>query len=255
MQTVLACEDIWKTFRRSVAPATLLQDHLLRPSLIRRTWSITALQRVSLSLRLGEWVGLYGPNGSGKTTLLNILVGLLVPDRGTIFRGGSCSCFLGLGTGFHPERRADENVYIHSLLHGLPRQEALSAIPNIIAFAGTETHEDLPLKCYSTGMQLRVCFAAAVHIPADIYLFDEALAVGDNEFRERCWAKMQELKRCGRSAMVVSHSMGDLERMCDRVVQMEAGAIIGEQRLVCSGPWWLPPPVVPKVPTPSFSGA
>lgn len=225
MQPVLSCTGVHKIFLQAKVPSAMLQDHVLRRSLLKERMTIEAVSDASLALIPGEWIGLYGPNGSGKTTFLRILGGLLYHERGLVERNGQLSCFLGLGTGFHPERTARENVYFHGLLHGLSDSEISAMIPDVIAFAGTETHQDLPLKCYSSGMQLRLAFSAAVHIDADVYLFDELLAVGDREFQKKCEAKLLELKTKGAAAIIVSHDREQLERLCDRVLEMESGKI------------------------------
>jgi ABC-type polysaccharide/polyol phosphate transport system ATPase subunit len=137
-----------------------------------------------------------------------------------------------LGVGFHPERTAAENIYMHGLLHGLPPAVIRSRIDEIIAYAGVQSHRDLPLKCFSLGMQLRLGFAAAAHIDSEMYLFDEILAVGDHAFQLQCWKKLEGMKRAGKSAILVSHVLGDLERICDRILHVENGKIVREQLVV-----------------------
>lgn len=225
MQTILTCSGIQKSFARLVVPTDHLQDRILRPFTRRERWRMDALQSVDLTVHSNEWVGLYGPNGSGKTTLLRILAGLMSQDAGSVELQGKLSCFLGLGTGFHPERTARENILFHALLHGIPARQAKELTQQIISFAGTGTHKDLPLKCYSTGMQLRLAFAAAVFTDADLYMFDELLAVGDKEFQEKCEKQLQLLKKSGKSALIVSHDLKQLERLCDRIYHMQAGVL------------------------------
>ncbi len=229
MKPVLACTGIRKRFRQATIPSSLLQDRLLKWRTQKRHWTHDALKDVSMAVRPGEWVGIYGPNGSGKTTLLRILAGLLPADGGTVVRNGDMACFFDLGVGFHPERTAAENIHMHGLLHGLSGAEIRRQTESIIRFAGVESHRDLPLKCYSMGMQLRLGFASATHIDADVYLFDEILAVGDREFRTRCWSKLEDMKRAGKTVLLVSHSMDDMERVCDRILFIENGAIVREQ--------------------------
>lgn len=232
MSALLSCTGVWKIFERAVVPSALLQDRIIHKKLFRNQWRIDAVQDATLALHSDEWVGLYGPNGSGKTTLLRILAGLMYHEKGTVERNCKISCFLGLGTGFHPERTAYENVYFHGLLHGLSDSEIRELMPAIIEFAGTETHRDLPLKCYSSGMQLRLAFAAAVFTQADVYLFDELLAVGDREFQKKCEAKLLDLKKDGAAAIIVSHDREQLERLCDRIVEMEDGRLLSEKATV-----------------------
>lgn len=210
----------------------MLQDRILRWRKHRKQWTHEAVRDVSFSVERGEWIGIYGPNGSGKTTLLKMLAGLLPPDSGVVNRNASMTCFFELGVGFHPERTAAENVMMHGLLHGLTGTQIRRQTDEIIQFAGVETHRDLPLKCFSLGMQLRLGFAAAAHIDSEMYLFDEILAVGDHAFQLQCWKKLESMKHAGKSAILVSHVLGDLERICDRILHVENGTIIREQLIV-----------------------
>ncbi len=222
---VLSCTGVGKTFEQKLLPSFMLQDHVLRPADHSRRWSRTVLHDVTLNVRQGEWVGLYGPNGAGKTTLLRILAGLMQPDTGSVERSGSISCFFDITAGFHPERSAPENIYLHGLLHGRTPSEIRSTIDAVIAFAGVESHRDLPMKCYSAGMNLRVAFAAASMIEADIYLLDEVMAVGDASFQQKCRDHLQALRAKGSSAIMVNHSLSDLEKFCDRIVILDNATI------------------------------
>lgn len=222
---ILSCTGIEKTFTRPMIPSRMLQDRILRPNGNNRVWVHQALQNVSLSVERGEWLGIYGPNGSGKTTLLRILAGLLPPDAGTVCRSGSLSCFFGLGAGFHVERSAVENIYLHGLLHGMPPKEVRASIPRVLAFAGIESHALLPIKCLSTGMKLRLAYAAAAHIHSDIYVFDEVLAVGDADFRQQCRDHMHDLKKAGKTVLIVMHGMKDVQEFCDRIVHLKQGMV------------------------------
>ena len=227
--TFISVTGVSKSFERAVIPSTLLQDHLLKWGKHKRIIRIDALKDVTCSVQKGEWVGIYGPNGCGKTTLLRIIAGLMDPDKGKVDTEGRMSCFFELGVGFHPERRAEENIYLHGLLQGLSPREIRAHTRRIIEFAGTESHIDLPIKCYSTGMKMRLAFAAAAQVDSDIYLFDEVLAVGDEEFQERCKDYMRYLKKIGKTILLVNHGMEQLEKHCDRVVFMDQGAVTREQ--------------------------
>lgn len=226
---MLSCIGVSKSFTQSIGGSNHLQDHLLLRTRKKKVWSITAVREVSLMLRSGEWVGLYGPNGCGKTTLLRMIAGLLEPDRGSIEQQGTLSCFFTLGVGFHEERKAKDNLHTHGLLHGLSAEEINRKTDSIITYAGVESHRDLPLKYYSTGMRARLAFSAAVHIDSQIYMFDEALAVGDAAFRAVCEQEFLHLKRQGKTGLIVDHSLGPLERVCDRIVHMEKGSIAREE--------------------------
>ena len=157
-QHAVSCIGIGKRFTKYVVPSVMLQDRILRWRRHGKHWSHTALKDITLSIGKGEWVGLYGPNGSGKTTLLRILAGLMPPDSGTVSTTGKLSCFFELGVEFHPERSAVENIYLHGLIHGVEPKVILKQTDEIIQRAGVESHRDLPIKCYSTGMRMRLAF-------------------------------------------------------------------------------------------------
>jgi ABC-type polysaccharide/polyol phosphate transport system ATPase subunit len=158
-----------------------------------------------------------------------MLAGLMVPDRGRIRRHGSISNF-ELGIGFHPERNAQENIYLHGLLQGMSPKEIGRVMQRTLEFADIGKHAALPMKCLSTGMAMRLSFAAAAQVNADIYLFDEVLAVGDEQFVHRCFAYLQALRRSGKTAVIVSHDLNGLLKLCDRVVFFDQGRITGQQQ-------------------------
>lgn len=225
---ILSCTGIHKIFEYPVVPTHLFQDRVLRAYRQKETWCIHALKDISLAVVKGEWVGIYGPNGSGKTTLLKILGGLLEADLGQVDCHGRIACFFTLGVGFHPERLASENIYFHGLLHGMSPRETVALTEQVIGFAGVRSHVHLPLKCYSTGLQMRLAFAAMAHTDADVYLLDEVLAVGDKEFQERCKVYMRGMRARGKSAVLVLHDEKNLREFCDRIVYIDGGCIRGE---------------------------
>ncbi len=232
MTALLSCEGISKTFLHSTVPMRMLQEKILRRK--QASVRIPALQDISFLLRRGEWLGLYGHNGSGKTTLLKILAGLLPPDRGRVTCHGTLSCFFELGVGFHPELRAEENIRFHGLLQGLSDREIKNLSGHIMEFADVDSHRSLPLKCYSTGMRMRLGFAASVYTDADIYLMDEILAVGDAAFREKCWRALEERKAEGKTMILVNHQLEDLEKVCDRIITLDQGRTVGERILTAA---------------------
>jgi ABC-type polysaccharide/polyol phosphate transport system ATPase subunit len=229
MSVILSCNGVTKGFAYAEHPSFLFQDWLIRRGWRQPTWAITAVDHVTLSVRKGEWVGIYGPNGSGKTTLLRMLARLLPPDEGEIAVRGRMSIFLGLGVGFEPELTAEKNIYLHGLLHGMSAAEIAVATERIIAFAGVESHRRLPIKCYSSGMQLRLAFAATAHVDADIYLLDEVLAVGDSAFVATCLAHLESLRAAGKTVVLVSHDMPRLTELCDRILHLERGRVTAER--------------------------
>jgi len=204
----------------------LLRDHIIQRKRKEPHWSVQALDNVSLSIKKGEWVGIYGPNGGGKTTLLSILAGLLPPDSGKVKCNGELSCFFGLGAGFHPERTAYENAYFHGLLNGMTHKESKKLLQEIINYAEVESHKDIPFKYYSNGMKMRLGFSAAVHTDADIYLLDEVSAVGDKSFRQKSMETFLELKSQGKTVVMVGQSKPQLSEICDRIFCMQDGKIV-----------------------------
>jgi len=232
--TVLSCENVSKRFTRFIVPADSLQDHIIRWRRHRTRWSLQALKNVSCELRRGEWIGITGSNGSGKTTLLRILAGLLKPDEGTVQCQAVLSCFFELGMGFHPERCAEENVFLHGILHGMSRSEIRREMPSIMAFADVDSHRDVPIKCYSMGMRMRLAFAAAAHVDSDAYLLDEIIAVGDNQFQIKCMDHLHRMKRNGKSAILVAQDTCVLSQFCDRILSMKVGEITAEETVVCA---------------------
>jgi ABC-2 type transport system ATP-binding protein len=225
MSTILSCTGICKSFTYN-ASHSALQDLVLRRAPGGNRKRVDVLKDASLHVESGEWVGLYGPNGAGKTTLLRILGGLLPPDAGQVRCDARLSMFLGLGAGFDPQLAADRNIYLHGLLHGMSAGDIRAVTDEILEFAQLNTFRDMPLKYYSSGMLLRLAFAASTHVDADTYLFDEALAVGDAAYKEKCAAHLKSLKAKGKSAILVSHSLQQLEDTCDRVVTLSNGCIM-----------------------------
>lgn len=221
------CRNIVKTFLQRKVPMRLLQDRILRWRIHSDRIRIEALRGVSLAARKGEWVGLFGANGSGKTTLMKIIAGIMRQDAGEVSTDGRLSCFFELGVGFHLERCADENIRLHGLLQGMHRTDIRRLTDVIISVAGVRSHANLPLKCYSTGMRMRLAFAAASQVDADIFLFDEILAVGDTDFQKKCWWYLHALKRAGKTGVIASHNMDNLERICDRIEIMDRGILTG----------------------------
>jgi len=191
---------------------------------------IDALKPASLKFYPGEWVGLYGPNGSGKTTFLKVIAGILASDTGTVKIGGSMSAFFELGIGFHPERQARENIRLNGLLWGMNTHEIDDLTERVLKFADIGDHVDLPMKCYSTGMRLRLGFAASAQMDADIYLFDEILAVGDEDFQLKCLEYLSELKKKKKTVILVSHSFAAITKLCGRILFFDKGLISGQRR-------------------------
>ncbi len=186
---------------------------------------VVALEDVSLRLERGEAVGLIGRNGSGKTTLLRLLAGIIKPTSGRAETGGRIASLLELGAGFHPEFTGRENVYLNGSIYGLGRSYISEVMDEIIAFAELEHAIDLPVRTYSSGMYMRLGFAVAAHLDADILLLDEVFAVGDEAFQQKCFGKIFEFKRRGGTIVFVSHDAAAVEKLCERAVLLVDGQL------------------------------
>lgn len=178
----------------------------------------TALENISFTVPKGQTVGVVGRNGSGKSTLLSLLARIYLPTSGAITVHGRVATLLELGAGFHPEFTGVENVFLNGTILGLPRAQIEERLPAIIEFAEIEEFMDTPVKHYSDGMKTRLGFSVAVHVEPDVLLVDEVLAVGDNHFQEKCYAKIEEFKQRGVTIFFVSHDMHAVKRVSDRVL-------------------------------------
>jgi len=214
-----------KAFRIPDHRYTTLKERVLRRNR-RSEHTLHALRNLSFEIGRGEFFGILGRNGSGKSTLLKTIAGILPPDSGTIDTRGTISPMLALGIGFHPELASKDNVLINGALAGIGRKEMLRRFPAILEFAELEEFEELPLKNYSSGMMLRLAFAAGIHVDADILLLDEILAVGDMSFQEKCFETFRSLKREGKTIVLVSHGLATITQFCDRAMLLDHGSLI-----------------------------
>ncbi|EOS21345.1 hypothetical protein C804_06026 [Lachnospiraceae bacterium A4] len=186
------------------------------------------LNDISFNVKKGEAVGLIGQNGCGKSTTLKLLTRIMYPDSGTIEISGRVSSLLELGAGFHPDLSGRENIYINASIFGLTRHEIDSRLGEIIAFSELEEFIDNPVRTYSSGMYMRLAFAVAINVNADILLIDEILAVGDVNFQAKCFNKLMEIKNNGTTVVLVSHSASQVESVCDRAIWIHEGNIRGD---------------------------
>ena len=215
-----------KTFRLPHQAYSTLKERMLHPFASSTYDELRALQDVSFEVAPGEFFGIVGRNGSGKSTLLKCLAGIYGVDTGSIAVTGRLSPFIELGVGFNPELSARDNVIINATMLGLSRREARARFDDIIAFAELEEFVDLKLKNYSSGMSVRLGFAVAVQVDAEVLLVDEVLAVGDASFQQKCFAQFERMKEQGRTILYVTHDMASVERFCDRGIVLERGRMI-----------------------------
>ena len=186
---------------------------------------IHALRDVSFHVRRGEAFGIVGSNGSGKSTLLQMVAGILRPDKGTLAVNGRLAALLELGSGFSQEFTGRENVYLNGSILGLTREQIGERMESIAKFADIGEFLDRPVRTYSSGMVLRVAFAAAAHTDPEVLIVDEALAVGDIGFRQRCMRRIHELRARGCTILFVSHDTGDVKALCDRCLWLDKGRV------------------------------
>jgi lipopolysaccharide transport system ATP-binding protein len=203
-------DGVWKQYRLSAG---------------RKADTFWALRDVSLQVPRGASMGVIGRNGAGKSTLLKLLAGITAPTRGRIAIEGRTAVLIEVGSGFHPELTGRENVFLSGAILGMRRREIADKLDRIVAFAGVERFIDTPVKWYSSGMYVRLGFAVAAHLEPDVLLVDEVLAVGDAEFQVKCLERIQELKREGTTNLFISHDLSAVERLCDRAILLEGGAI------------------------------
>ncbi len=182
-----------------------------------------ALKDIDLELRAGEALGIIGPNGAGKSTLLKILSRVTVPSEGWLTVRGRVGALIELGAGFHPELTGRDNVYIAGSILGMPRKEITRRFEEILEFAEIGEFIDMPVKKYSSGMYVRLGFAVAAHMDPEILLVDEVLAVGDGAFQKKCFGAMQRFREQGVSVILVSHSMYNIQRNCERTLLLVSG--------------------------------
>lgn len=187
--------------------------------------SLEALADVDFSVARGETLGIVGGNGSGKSTLFQLVAGITLPTGGWLTIRGRVLPLLAVGTGFHPELTGRENITLFGASIGVPQTVIRESMDRVAAFAELELHMETPVKRYSSGMLSRLSFATAVLFPADIYLFDEVLALVDAEFQERCLAEIAQLVQAGRTVLFVSHDLDQVATLADRVMWLESGRI------------------------------
>ena len=222
-EVVLKVENVGKRYEIYEAPHHRLLQTLLRgrKQFYKEFW---ALKDISFEVKKGECLGIIGRNGSGKSTLLQIIAGTLAPTTGSVSVNGKVAALLELGSGFNPEFTGRENVYMNGAIMGLSKAEMDKKFDEIAAFADIGEFIEQPVKIYSSGMMVRLAFAVQACIDATIVIIDEALAVGDVFFRQKCYTRLEQLKKSGAAILLVSHSMPDIEQHCERAILVDHGA-------------------------------
>ena len=224
---VTHASKVYRRYNRRRQFATL-KSALLSRSLVRDLEpdeTFSAVRDVTFTLPAGRTLGVIGRNGSGKSTMLKLVAGITKPTIGTVTVQGRISALIELGAGFHPEISGRENVFINGIMLGLTKKEVARRFDEIVEFAELQDFIDAPVKTYSSGMYMRLGFAVAIHVDPDVLLVDEVLAVGDEGFTHKCLDKFAEFKRRGKTILLVTHSLGLVERFCDEALWMDGGEL------------------------------
>ncbi len=221
-------ENLYKSFRLPKEQSSGIKQAVINWAKGRKGYEVQhVLNDISFDVKKGEFFGIVGRNGSGKSTLLKLLANIYTPDKGAVTINGSLTPFIELGVGFNPELSGRDNVYLNGALLGFSRKEMDEKYDAIVSFAELGRFMDQKLKNYSSGMQVRLAFSIATHADSDILIFDEVLAVGDARFQQKCLDVFRRLKKEGKTIILVSHSTGDVEKFCDRVLVVEKSKTLG----------------------------
>lgn len=218
-------KDLYKDFKLNSDKARTLKERILF-SKRNKQERIQILKNINLDIKKGETVALIGVNGSGKSTLLKLMTKIIYPTKGTIKINGKLTSLLELGAGFHPDFSGRENIYFNASIFGLTKQEIDRRLKTIIDFSELGEFIDSPVRTYSSGMYMRLAFSVAINVDADILLIDEILAVGDQHFQDKCFAKLHELKENeNKTIVIVSHDLKQVKNLCDRAIWIREGKV------------------------------
>lgn len=223
---VIEIKNVSKEFVLPLEKRDTLKEHfwsVFRPTASRK---LHVLNDISFDIKKGEWFGIVGRNGCGKSTLLKIMAGIFESTSGDVIVHGKLIPFLELGVGFNPDLTARENIFLNGSMLGITRKIIEARFDEIVAFAEIDDFLDMQLKNYSSGMQVRLAFAIAIQAEGDVYLLDEVLAVGDAMFQEKCINIFNQMKREGKTVIIVSHDSNFIAQQCDRVAYISDGKIV-----------------------------
>lgn len=224
-ENAIEVRNVTKAFRIYKDKGNSLKERILFKE--RNAYEVrTVLKGISFDIKKGEAVGLIGHNGCGKSTTLKLLTKIMYPDSGTIEINGRVSSLLELGAGFHPDMSGRDNIYINASIFGLTRKEIDERLDDIIEFSELGHYIDNPVRTYSSGMYMRLAFSVAINVNADVILVDEILSVGDLNFQDKCMKQLHKIKEAGTTIVIVSHSMEQIESICDRSIWLNDGEIV-----------------------------
>ena len=228
-ENAIEVKNVTKSFKIYIDKGNTLKEKALFKQR-RRYEERNVLKDICFQVEKGQAVGLIGHNGCGKSTTLKLLTKIMYPDSGSIVMRGRVSSLIELGAGFHEDMSGRENIYINASIFGLTRSEINKRMEDIIAFSELEEFIDNPVRTYSSGMYMRLAFSIAINVDADILLVDEILTVGDFNFQAKCFNRLREVKASGTTIVIVSHSMEQIEQICDRSIWIHDGKIRREGR-------------------------
>lgn len=223
-ENAIEVDNIKKTFKVYLDKGNTIKDKIVTKGRTRHE-TREVLKGISFEVKKGEAIGLIGHNGCGKSTTLKLLTKIMYPDSGKIEMKGRVSSLIELGAGFHPDMSGRENIYINASIFGLTKKEIDKRIDQIIEFSELEEFIDNPVRTYSSGMYMRLAFSVAINVDADILLIDEILAVGDISFQSKCFNRLREIKALGTTIVIVSHSLNQIEELCERTYWIDQGKI------------------------------
>lgn len=233
-ENAIEVKDLKKKFKIYFDKGHMLKERLIFANRNKHEdrW---VLNGISFDIKKGEAVGLIGRNGCGKSTTLKLLNRIIYPNGGSVAIAGKVSSLIELGAGFHEDMTGRENIYINASIFGLTKKEIDERLDDIIRFSELEEFIDNPVRTYSSGMYMRLAFSVAINVDADVLLIDEILAVGDVNFQEKCFQKLKDVKQSGTTIVIVSHSLSQIEKICDRCIWIENGLIRedGAPRAIC----------------------
>ena len=217
-------KSVYKDFKLNTDKPFTLKERLIHSNNNKKNKK-RVLNDIDLKIEKGDSVALIGTNGSGKSTLLKLMTKIIYPTKGKIITNGKLTSLLELGAGFHTDFTGRENIYFNASIFGLTRKEIDSRVNEIIEFSELGEYIDNPVRTYSSGMYMRLAFSVAINVDADILLIDEILAVGDQHFQDKCFAKLEELKNSDKTIVIVSHSLDSVKKLCNRAVWIYEGKV------------------------------
>lgn len=223
-ENAIEIKNMTKTFKLFYDKPSTLKERLVFWN-HKKAEARTVLNNINLEIKKGETVALVGVNGSGKSTLLKLMTKIIYPTKGLLQTNGKLTSLLELGAGFHPDFTGRENIYFNASIFGLTKKEIDKRLNAIIEFSELEEFIDNPVRTYSSGQYMRLAFSIAINVDAEILLIDEILAVGDQHFQDKCYAKLEELRDSDKTIVIVSHALESIKKICTRGIWINEGKI------------------------------